>query len=443
MEKAPGLVRSRPPLGPATADFVRADDASLYLKRHRFQDRWASFVGYHPHAGQIPLHASTSRSRTVPKGRRGGGTTAGAFEVQVESQLWGGAEGYADIALFAPTVPKTELLYGMVHDSLIKQSRFGRSQVRRALFAPGNRRIETAWGARIVAFSLAEESPGEGWGFRLAVIDEAQLLDWDTWWSSIRPTLSDKGGRALFIGKAYGRAFRKLSEMPKRHPSTWSNHRFATRLNPLIPDAEIDEARAEMPRWLYLQEYEAEFQDRGDAVFVEEFVDACTDPRIPVPAKPIRGHWYVDGWDLAKKQDLSVGITLDTSVVPWRVVAVWSGNREPWPVTQQRISRRRDIYKSEIWIDATGIGDPIIDNLEVPSSCVNPYIFTGPSKERLITNLQACIENRRVAIPAHRKLRQELLDYQWADKDLETDFVMALGLACWGAMNKIQPRARS
>jgi hypothetical protein len=418
-------------------------------KRLQFMDRWAPFRGYEPHEGQLRLHADRHRHRTLRKGRRGGGTTAGSFEVEVEAQLWGGEEGYADIGLFAPTTKKTEILYGMVHDSLITQRRFSVSQVKRSLFAPGNRRIETTWGSRIVAFSLEEESPGEGWGFRLVVVDESQLISLETWNSSIRPTLSDKGGRCLFIGKAAGPGFRALCRNAVRFPRIWAEHSFPSRMNPVNTAEELEEARAELPDWLYGQEYEAEFQDFGDAVFSPSAVEALIDDDLPLPGDDgavlpyTPGHVFIDGWDLAKKVDRTVGITLDSSEQPYPLAAYWRGFREPWPRIQQRMEARQKAYQSHVWIDSTGLGDVVLDNLGIPTGRLEGYVFSPKSKLPLLTNLQKMVDDRAIRIPRIPQLIRELEDYRWDDSELETDCVMGLALAAWGVKQRRSPRLRT
>jgi hypothetical protein len=441
MARAVSAPSSRPLLSKDPRKNRKATDPEVAAQRLAWMNRWADFRGYDPHEGQYRLHCDTHRHRTLRKGRRGGGTTAAAFEVEVECQLWGGAEGEADIGLFAPTGSKTEILFGMVYDSLVKQGRLGKDQLRFHSAAPGHRRIETAWGSRIIAFSLESESPGEGYGFRLIVVDETQLISEKTWRESIRPTLSDKGGRALFVGKAAGAGFRGLCGNALKFPGTWSEHAFPSRLNPIVPETELLEARAELPDWLYRQEYEAEFADMGDAVFAG--VARLVDDSIPLPGSDgiciprDASSWYVDGWDLAKKRDRTVGITLDCAKIPYRVVAFWRGYREPWPKIQARMELRQRQYDSAVWPDATGLGDAVLGNLGIPLSHIGNsgkgFIFTARSKEALLTNLQKHVEDGAIRIPRIPQLITELEDYRWDDEDLETDCVMALALAAWGA----------
>lgn len=64
---------------------------------------------------------------------------------------------------------------------------------------------------------------------------------------------------------------------------------------------------------------------------------------------------------------------------------------------------------------------------------VEGFIFTQRSKADLITNLQLTLEKGELRFPFIRELVDELQAYAWDDKELSTDCVMALALACWAA----------
>lgn len=397
-------------------------------RRLRWMDRWAPVTGYTPHAGQLAAHRDRRRNRIIAKGRRGGGTTAADFEVQVEAQLWGGPVGAADIGIFAPSDDKTELIYGRVADAFCSRNLLGPGAVVRWRDAPGSRRIELAWGARIVAFSLAKGLPAEGWGFRMVVVDEAQNLDWEVWSKSIRPALADKGGRALFVGTALGSGFGRLRQLAEEQPADWGIHSFPTSANPAIPPEEIEAARRELPDRLFREQFMAEWQPESARVFdlshclVEDYA----------PSDPAPGVLAVDGWDLARRVDETVGITLNVTAEPWRLAEWYGGTREPWPSQCRRIEARFQRWKSgRVTIDATGIGDVVYEHLAIPTDVLEPYVFTLPSKQRLLWNLQAMLETHRLVLPQIPRLLRQLSEYSWDDTGLDTDWVMALALAAW------------
>ena len=74
-----------------------------------------------------------------------------------------------------------------------------------------------------------------------------------------------------------------------------------------------------------------------------------------------------------------------------------------------------------------------IHHLDVPFGYLREFIFTPKSKTELITNLQFCMEKKLFTMPYIKQLQDELYNYEWDDKQLDTDCVMSLGLACWEA----------
>jgi len=425
-------------MGPET----KATDLRARKARHLALNLICRATGYRPHAGQVPFHMDQHRFRCLKKGRRGGGTTAIVHEILAESLLWEGID-YADIGIFAQNRTKTDIVWSRLWSSLVDNELFGPGSIVRATQSP--RLIQTEWGARMMAFSLGEEGPGEGYGYRMAVFDETQLISYPVWLESVRPALGELGGRAGFVGKAKGVGFRRLAENEIEAPNLWQTHSFVSTANPLVSEEEIEEARAAMPRWLFRQEFEAIFSDIGTAVFDREHVYACVDDSLNAELNlgPKGDHWYSDGWDLARKQDETVGITLRATEAPYPVVAMWGGNREPWPVLTGRIDARWKRYDSaRVTIDATGLGDVVSQYLDIPESVLDPFIFSPKSKSPLLLNLQALLERREIRLPRDQRLLSQLVNYDWDDAGLETDYVMALALAAWGITSRTEARIR-
>jgi hypothetical protein len=86
------------------------------------------------------------------------------------------------------------------------------------------------------------------------------------------------------------------------------------------------------------------------------------------------------------------------------------------------------------FIEANGPGNVVIDNLpSIPERVTEAARFTmsKPVKERLINNLVRTFEADALAYSreACRELDRELRGYQWDDKNIPQDTVMALALA--------------
>jgi len=80
-------------------------------------------------------------------------------------------------------------------------------------------------------------------------------------WRAVRPTLSDFGGHAILATTPNGegtQAYDLYMEAMDKH--NWATHSWKTIDNPYIPKEEIEEAKRELDKQSYLQEYEAQWQ---------------------------------------------------------------------------------------------------------------------------------------------------------------------------------------
>jgi len=113
----------------------------------------------------------------------------------------------------------------------------------------------------------------EGVGLVAVVLDEFGRMKLDAWQKSVRPALSDHGGRALFCGKPRGfnhlKDFYDRGQRPDANPG-WRSWLFRTIDGGHVPAADVDEARASLPAKVYRQEYEATFESLAGRVY-EDF----------------------------------------------------------------------------------------------------------------------------------------------------------------------------
>lgn len=108
-----------------------------------------------------------------------------------------------------------------------------------------------------------------GSGLDLAILDEAALMAKVVWLEVIRPALSDREGRALFLSTPKGlfNWFYELFEagLDPNQPD-WSCWNRPTWTNPLIKPEEIERARSSLPEDVFNQEYGAKFTSQAGLV---------------------------------------------------------------------------------------------------------------------------------------------------------------------------------
>jgi len=84
----------------------------------------------------------------------------------------------------------------------------------------------------------------------------------EAWTEALRPALSDRRGRAIFISTPRGHNwFYDLWMRGQEGNGEWKSWNFPTSANPHIDPAEIEQARLDLPDRVFRQEYLAEFVD--------------------------------------------------------------------------------------------------------------------------------------------------------------------------------------
>jgi len=107
-----------------------------------------------------------------------------------------------------------------------------------------------------------------GVGLNFIVLDEFQDIDKRTWTEVLRPTLSDKGGNAMFLGTPRGvGSFSHEMFVMAQSTDGWGAHTFTTLDGGNVPESEIEEAKRDMDQRTFEQEYLATFNTYSGQVY--------------------------------------------------------------------------------------------------------------------------------------------------------------------------------
>ena len=244
-----------------------------------YRQEWFNFVGYSPHPGQMQLHnppmgqyhpnknPDGARFIVACCGRRFGKSFSAAREVEI-SLTKPGTETW----IVAPTYTTSDKIFRMVYDEMVITKGYKPSQ-----FSNKEQilRFDWAGGSSILCGKSAEHPGGLiGSGCDLVIMDESSKIPnlKRIWEMYVRPTLSDKKGRAIFISTPDGFShFYELFLQGKTaknwfsfNSPSWENH-FA------FPEGENDpdliEARRTLSKEVYYQEYGAEFTSLSGRVY--------------------------------------------------------------------------------------------------------------------------------------------------------------------------------
>lgn len=303
--------------------------------------------------------------------------------------------------------------------------------------------IELINGSTIWAKSADNPDALVGEGLDLLIMDEAARVKPDAWEVALQPALSDRKGEAIFISTPKGKNwFYKLYLMglnESEYPE-YTSFNYPSVANTTIPDfaEEIARRKETTPELIFRQEYLAEFIEGGGEVFqdIRGVLEECLK-------EPIGDHSYVMGVDLAKHRDFTVLTVAD--VATSRVVHFERFSRIDWNYQKDKILEVAKRYNNAVaYIDSTGVGDPIVEDLQRMDMLVSPYKFTIQSKYDLVKNLNIMIKSKKVFIPPVQVLIDELSSYTFSISDLSgvvrygapegmhDDCVTSLMLAAWG-----------
>ena len=218
---------------------------------------------------QQEVYADKTRFKVVAAGRRCGKSRMAAISLLIEGLKC--PPGSA-VLYVSPTMGQSrQIIWDLLLD-------LGREVIQGSHV--NNLDITLINGARIYVRGADRPDTLRGVSLTYAVLDEVADIKPEAWEQVIRASLSDKVGRALFIGTPRGRNWFydtwKLGE--EETDPDWKSWHFTTADNPLIDPKEIESAKKTLSSFAFKQEYMASFSNAGSNLFKEEWVKFGTVP---------------------------------------------------------------------------------------------------------------------------------------------------------------------
>jgi hypothetical protein len=107
-----------------------------------------------------------------------------------------------------------------------------------------------------------------GTGNNFIVLDEFADIDEQAWTETLRPTLSDTGGKALFIGtpKGIGNWSYELYQQCQ-HKDDWQSFTYTTLDGGRVPPEEVEAAKRDLDERTFRQEYLATFETYSGRIY--------------------------------------------------------------------------------------------------------------------------------------------------------------------------------
>jgi hypothetical protein len=251
---------------------------------------------------QQEVFKDTTRFKVVAAGRRCGKSRMAAVTLLIEGLKC--PQGSA-VLYVSPTMGQSrQIIWDLLLD-------LGREVIQSSHV--NNLDITLINGARIYVRGADRPDTLRGVSLTYAVLDEVADIKPEAWEQVIRASLSDKRGRALFIGTPKGRNWFydtfKLGE--SEDDPDWKSWHFTTADNPLIDQTEIDSAKKTLSSFAFKQEFMASFTNAGSDIFKEEWIKYGVEPDY--------GSYYISvdlaGFEEVAKQAANSKKRLDESAI--------------------------------------------------------------------------------------------------------------------------------
>lgn len=349
------------------------------------------------------------------------GKTRGCIAWIIEVSVLGGREG-RNYWWIAPVYGQAKIAYRRTKRALRKAGLLRRSN-------DGDLELQLV-NLAVLTFKSGEKPDNlYGEDVYAAVIDEASRMRPEAF-HAIRSTLTFTGGPIRCIGNVKGRKnwFYELSRKAQHGEPGYAYYKMTAYdavEGGVFPLSEIQDAERALPKHVFRELYLAEPSDDGGNPFGLTAISGCVRPMSDEMP-------FANGVDFAKSVDWTVVHALDRA-----------GNtcgherwQAPWSITTPRVKIL--VGQVPTLADRTGVGDPIVEELQAANHRLEGFLFTGPSKQELMVGLASAIQKGECGYPPGVIVDElECFEYEYtrtgvrysAPEGYHDDCVIALALA--------------
>jgi hypothetical protein len=298
--------------------------------------------------------------------------------------------------------------------------------------------LTTPIGSRIEFKSAEKPDNLYGDDVYAAVFDEASRAREDSWFA-LRSTLTATKGKCKLIGNVKGKKnwFYKLGEKAKGGEPNMEYFKitaYDAAKEGILDVEEIEQAKRDLPDYVFKELYLAEPADDNSNPFGYDNIDKCIN-------NTLSGIPIAFGIDLAKYTDWTVVIGINAE----GRVCHFERFQKDWSQTMRHVSNI--IGSTPTYVDSTGVGDPIVEELQRAHPRVKGFKFTSQSKQQLIEGLVMAVQQNTIAFP-EGNIADEMRNFEFeysrtgvkytAPQGLHDDCVCALALA-WDCKQHNKP----
>ena len=209
-------------------------------------------------------------------------------------------------------------------------------------------------------------------------------------WYAIRSTLTKTNGKCKFIGNVKGKKNwgYRLAQKAKGGEPNFAYFKITAYdavKEGLITEAEVEQARRDLPESVFKELYLAEPSEDGANPFGYEYIKR--------QLRGISNHApVVYGVDLAKSVDWTVAVGLDVN----GMICALHRWQADWDTTKNKLIEICSNVPT--LIDSTGVGDPIVEGLQKVRNNFEGFKFGSVSKQQIMEGLAAGLQQGKTSV---------------------------------------------
>lgn len=281
----------------------------------------------------------------------------------------------------APVFGQSEIAFNRMRNQVTNRNFFKVNESKLKLTLPHG---------SIIQFKSAEK-PDNLYGDDVyaAVFDEFTRAREEAWFA-LRSTLTATQGRCKFIGnvkgkKNWGYKLAVKARSGDEHYKHFKITAYDAVEAGILKMEEVEQAKKDLPANVFNELYLADASDDGSNPFGIESIKSIIKPLSILPTK-------VYGIDLAKSVDWCVIVGLDQN----GDICHFDRFQKDWKQTKETIIRT--VGQAPTLIDSTGVGDPIVEDMQKECRRIEGFKFTAGSKQQIMEGLAAAVQQNRTSV---------------------------------------------
>jgi hypothetical protein len=250
----------------------------------------------------------------------------------------------------------------------------------------------------------------------LLIIDEANYIKPSIITSVLMPMITATNGTLIMISTPEYAEHPFMQAFQNANEWGYTKYHFPSSIAP-IPTTEarekfLEEQQQQIPEEEYQREYLAILPDETNQLIATKHIHNCIQDYALITEQDIEEHRFtphIAGFDPGGKQNPAAFVALQQTPNAWRLTFIRETLGEEYGTFTAFIKHAYDrLSLTKIAVDATGLGKPIVGDLENLGLPIMPVTITKQVKHDLYTWMTICFEQQKIIIPPHQKLTTQL-----------------------------------